>query len=172
MDLGGVQIMPFTGAENIAQYVAFAASVLSMTSKPDAICKIGRAIGRFSYENESVRTISAPLLGAGAGGLGSETVVEALSEGFRETAASGATLTIHVLHESVYDRLTRRNIFSEPPTPKSPPAKPVRVFISYSGTSDHHRKWVVELGHSCEQMESMPVSISGICEREWTFLSG
>ena len=146
MELGDVQIMPFTGAENIAQYVAFAASVLSMTSKPDAIFKIGRAIGKFSLENESVRTISAPLLGAGAGGLRSETVVDSLSEGFRESAASGATLTIHILHESVYARLTRGNILSEPPTPKSPPSKPIRVFISYSGTSDRHRKWVAELG--------------------------
>jgi hypothetical protein len=146
MELGEVEIMPFSGAENIAQYVAFAASVLSMTSKPDAIRKIGLALGKFSFENESVRTISAPLLGAGAGGLRSETVVDSLSDGFRETAASGATLTIHILHDSVYDRLTRGNVLSKTPTKKTPPEKPIRVFISYSGTSDRHRKWVAALG--------------------------
>lgn len=146
MELGDVEIMPFTGGENIAQYVAFAASVLSMTSKPDAILKIGRALGRFSSENESVRTISAPLLGAGAGGLRSETVVECLSEGFRDTAANGTVLTIHILHESVYDRLTRGMFSRQTPTPRPPPSKPIRTFISYSGTSDRHRKWVADLG--------------------------
>lgn len=146
LELGEVEFMPFTGAENIAQYVAFAASVLSMTSKPDAIQKIGCALGRFSSENESVREISAPLLGAGAGGLDSETVVESLSEGFRETAANGAVLTIHILHKSVYDRVTRGGTPQEKPTPKAPTAKPVRVFISYSGTSDRHKKWVADLG--------------------------
>jgi hypothetical protein len=146
LELGDVEIMPFTGAENIAQYVAFAASVLSMTSTRDAIRKIGFALGKFTSENEGVRTISAPLLGAGAGGLRSEAVVEALSEGFAETAASTATLTIHILHESVYDRLTSNNASSKPPSRNLPTAKPIRVFISYSGTSERHKKWVAEIG--------------------------
>ncbi len=33
MELGDVQIMPFTGAEKVAQNVAYAASVLNMTSE-------------------------------------------------------------------------------------------------------------------------------------------
>jgi hypothetical protein len=146
MKLGEVEIMPFTGAENIAQYVAFAASVLRMISKPDAIRQIGRAVGNFSSENESVRTISAPLLGAGAGGLRKENVVEHLSEGFRETAANGAILTIHILNKSVYDRLTSGTALQEPAIPNPPLAKPIRTFISYSGTCDRHRKWVADLG--------------------------
>lgn len=77
--LGDVDIMPFGGAENIAQYVAFAASVRDMKSEESGIERIGAALGRFTDENESVRTISAPLLGAGAGGLRSERVVHALS---------------------------------------------------------------------------------------------
>ncbi|MEW8023682.1 MAG: TIR domain-containing protein [Candidatus Thiodiazotropha endolucinida] len=146
MELGDVEIMPFTGAENIAQYVAFAVSVLRMTSKLNAIQEIGRVLGRFTFENESVRTIAAPLLGAGAGGLRSEAVVESLSKGFRETAAIGAILTINILHKSVYDRLTRGNSLPDEPTPKAYPERPTRVFISYSGTSDRHKKWVAELG--------------------------
>nr|VFK51796.1 MAG: SEFIR domain-containing protein [Candidatus Kentron sp. TUN] len=146
MKLGEVEIMPFTGAENIAQYVAFAASVFHMTSESDAIQKIGRALGKFSSENDSVRTISVPLLGAGAGGLRSKTVVEFLSAGFRETAANGTTLTIYILRESVYERLTQGNILSETLTLKPSPSKPIRVFISYSGTSDRHRKWVANFG--------------------------
>ena len=146
MVLGEVDIMPFIGAENIAQYVAFAASVLSMTSKSDAIYKIGLALGQFSFDNESVRTISAPLLGAGAGGLRSEIVIESLSEGFQKTAAKEAVLTVHILHESVYDRLTHGDALREAPTPTPPSSKPIRVFISYSGTSDRHKKWVAALG--------------------------
>jgi hypothetical protein len=147
MNLGEVDIMPFSGAENIAQYVAYAASVLSMTSKSDAIYKIGLALGQFSLKNESVRTISAPLLGAGAGGLNSEAVIQSLSDGFQETAAKEAVLTVHILHESVYDRLTRGHALRETPTTTtSPPSKPIRTFISYSGTSDRHKKWVADLG--------------------------
>lgn len=146
LELGEVDIMPFTGAENIAQYVAFAASVLSMTSKSDAIYKIGLALGQFCFGNDSVRTVSAPLLGAGAGGLSSEIVIQSLSDGFQETAAKEAVLTIHILHESVYDRLTHGHTLRETPTPKPPPSKPTRVFISYSGTSDRHKKWVADLG--------------------------
>ena len=146
MDLGEVEIIPFTGAENIAQYVAFAASVRRMTSSSNAIRKIGRALGNFSSENEAVRAISAPLLGAGAGGLRSETVVKSLSDGFRESGANEAILTIHVLHENVYKCLTHVNISSNILTMKSKPVKPIRVFISYSGTSDHHKGWVAGLG--------------------------
>lgn len=48
MTLGEVEIMPFKGAENIAQFVAFAASVQRMTSSPDALATIGREIGKFT----------------------------------------------------------------------------------------------------------------------------
>src|ERR1700736_2616001 len=82
MTLGEVEIIPFEGAENIAQFVALAASVQGRASSPDAIAAIGRGIGKFARENTSVRLIAAPLLGAGAGGIQSETVVSALGSGF------------------------------------------------------------------------------------------
>lgn len=142
-ELGGVKFSPFSGAENIAQYVAFAASVAGNSSTLKAIKSIGRSIGEFTRENDSVRNISAPLLGAGAGGLPSEIVVKALSAGFRPNAAEGATLTIHILHRSVFDRLSGRD--SETRLTTHAPSKPPRVFISYSGTSDRHTNWVVDL---------------------------
>ncbi len=146
MQLGETDIMPFTGAENIAQFVAFSASVHGNTSSEDAIESIGSSLGRFTRQNESVRNISAPLLGAGAGagGLQSEVVIEALSRGFLQTSSATARLVIHVLHQSVYDRL--QNSGSPAKITNKKPNAPQRVFISYSGTNDRHKKWVAELG--------------------------
>ncbi len=144
LDLGSVEIIPFKGAENISQYVAFAVSVRHMESNETAIEKIGEILGDFASENSSVKAISAPLLGAGAGGLKSERVVHALSQGFRKNAPENTELTIHILHRSVFDRLSAEGtpgIFS-----RKAPKKNLRVFISYSGTNENHKKWVADLG--------------------------
>jgi hypothetical protein len=117
MELGEISIVPFSGGQNIAQFVAYAASVLHSTSRPEAIRRIGRALGSFTVTEPSVRVVSAPLLGAGAGGLSSEIVVESLRGGFLETASPNATLTISVLHRSVYDR------FANQPLPTATPPK-------------------------------------------------
>jgi hypothetical protein len=138
MQLGDVYVEPFVGGDNIAQYVAFAASVKHMKSSPEAINKIGKAVGEFTISTPSVRAVSAPLLGAGAGGLQSEVVVDELRKGFVEKASPSATLTISVLHRSVYDRFAT----SRPSTKQD---KPRRVFISYTATDDDHTKWVEEL---------------------------
>jgi hypothetical protein len=144
MELGTVDIKPFSGAESIAQYVAYAVSVRQMESEECAIERIGVALGKFTVENESVRSVSAPLLGAGAGGLQSERVIGALSTGFRSTAASNAVLTIHVLHQSVFDRLSGEEQTSR--LTSTVPDHPLRAFISYSGTSTRHKEWVANLG--------------------------
>lgn len=145
MLLGEVDIQEFGGAENIAQYVGFACSVLGMTSTEKAIKSIGRAIGQFSAKNPSVSEIAAPLLGAGAGGLPSEVVVEAMSAGFQESAPDKATLTISVLHKSVFQRFSPKQA---KPTRSAHPetASPRRVFISYSGTTKEHSEWVASFG--------------------------
>jgi len=79
MRLGTVEFMPFEGAENIAQFVAFAASVVNYDSTLQAITNIGSAVGKFTQEHPEVKAVAAPLLGAGAGGLRSEDVVAALA---------------------------------------------------------------------------------------------
>lgn len=42
--LGDVQVLPFKGGENIAQFVAYAASVDGYASSRDAIWQIGRRL--------------------------------------------------------------------------------------------------------------------------------
>lgn len=155
LKLGDVHIVPFEGGENIAQYVAYAASVDSNTSSPAAIRRIGQQLGAFTVQGPAARLIAAPLLGAGAGGLQSEVVVQALRDGFRVSAHSDAVLQISILHEPVYKRvrdsleLRPSTELNETPTNRSAGAttrKPLRVFISYSHSSPEHERWVESLG--------------------------
>jgi hypothetical protein len=140
MSLGTVEFMPFDGAENIAQFVAFAASVESHDSTVEAIREVGRAIGDFTKEHPEVKAIAAPLLGAGAGGLNVESVVAALKEGFSGSASEGTCMTISVLHQDVYERLRagRRKLAGKS---TSPP----RVFISHTSRTKEEGDWVTEL---------------------------
>ncbi len=141
MEHGEVEIMPFEGGENIAQFVAFAASVLAPgSSTPDAIRSIGRTLGQFTTQQPSVRVIAAPLLGAGAGGLQSERVVAALRDGFLSTADSGASLVVHVLHKDLFDRLRGNRT-----TLKGSPSQPLRVFISHTSNTPDQQEWVKQL---------------------------
>lgn len=140
MRLGEVEILPFEGGENIAQFVAFAASVKSMASTLEAIESIAEKLGEFTKNESSARVISVPLLGAGAGGLQSEGVVAAMKKGFEGSAHNDATLIIHVLHKEVFDRLrgnTRRI--------KGKTKDAVRVFISHTSTAEKDAEWVKEL---------------------------
>ena len=140
MKLGTVEFMPFEGAENVAQFVAFAASVARNDSKPEAIRDIGRLIGAFTLEHPEVRAIAAPLLGAGAGGLHSEEVVAALREGFSGSASGESCLTISILHQDVYERLRagRRRLAGKA---KCQPL----VFISHTSRTKEEEDWVTEL---------------------------
>ncbi|WP_211468298.1 toll/interleukin-1 receptor domain-containing protein [Collimonas silvisoli] len=140
MKLGQVEIMPFEGGENIAQFVAFAASVAAMTSTASAIKEIGSALGRFTTEQASVRVVNVPLLGAGAGGLQSEEVVRALKEGFCNTAHADAVLNIFVLHKEVFDRLrgNKKGIAGRR-------REAVRVFVSHTSSDNEAVNWVKEL---------------------------
>jgi hypothetical protein len=88
MRLGEVRIVPFQGAENVASYVAWAASVADFSSRLEAIEDIGRILGAFTREAPGVEVVSAPPLGAGAGGLPSANVVERLRDGFLTEAAA------------------------------------------------------------------------------------
>lgn len=146
MELGDVKILPFEGGENIAQFVAYAASVDANTSSEEAISRIGEHLGAETRRHGTVRLVSAPLLGAGAGHLRSEVVVSALSDGFKNTAHRDARLVIHVLHEDVFARLSggRPRLAQERAAAES--TKPRRVFLSYCHTSPEHEEWVVQLG--------------------------
>jgi hypothetical protein len=146
---GEVVIEPFRGSENIAAYVAFAASVtVPGATRPDLVGRIGEALGRFTAENSSVQIVAAPLLGAGAGGLRSEEVVKSLSSAFLAYCAPRATLRIFVRHEDVFARLRALPIFAKGSGAEehvSSGKEAPRVFVSYTRTSERHETWVKEL---------------------------
>lgn len=140
IELGDVEIMAFEGGDEIAQYVAFAGSVVSYSSTTNAIEQIAFRLGAFTREHPEVRRVSAPLLGAGAGGIQSEKVVAALKRGFCRSADPGASLIVHVLHRDVFDRL-RINRLAIQVTP----ARRVRTFISHTSRSETAQRWVKDL---------------------------
>lgn len=145
--LGDVNILPFKGAENIAQFVAYATSVKALSSSLEAIERIGNQLGKATHKWPTIRKISAPLLGAGAGGLLSEDVARALARGFGKTAHPDACLVIHILDRGTFERIV--SLLSEEPTTQRGDrnlSTPMRVFISYCHTSPEHTKWVESLG--------------------------
>jgi hypothetical protein len=148
MKLGDVSIIPFEGGQNIAQYVAYAASVEDNDSSEPAIRRIGERIGAATNEGTTIRRVSAPLLGSGAGGLPGDTVVRALSEGFKSQANRDARLVIHVLDRDrdIYERLSKTDAKKQSgDTAGLPSASAPRVFISYSRSSPEHQQWVEQL---------------------------
>ncbi|MCU7805989.1 MAG: toll/interleukin-1 receptor domain-containing protein [Candidatus Thiodiazotropha sp. (ex Lucinoma borealis)] len=140
MRIGTVEIIPFDGGENIAQFVAFASSVRRMASTLYDIENIAVKLGEFTKQVSSARVISVPLLGAGAGGLQSEAVVASLKKGFVSSAHEDASLIVHVLHKEVFDRLrgTRRVMADKP-------KDAIRVFISHTSCTEQDVAWVKEL---------------------------
>lgn len=149
MNPGAVAVLPFEGGENIAQYVAFAASVEGNHSSPDIIRQIAARLGEITRELPAIRRVSVPLLGAGAGGLTPRQAVDALRAGFRSAADRDATLVVSVLEERVLYSLqeeaspteyrrARRHASEE----AAASAPPLRVFVSYSHTSPEHAGWV------------------------------
>ncbi len=142
MTLGQVEILPFEGGENLAQFVAYAASVHRNSSDEKVILKIGESLGTFSKKEPSVRLISAPLLGTGYGGLKLELACFELAKGFTNTAHDDATLIIRVLHEDDFARLrfSHRAIIGNY-------KKQIRVFISHTSKDDNAIKWVKELAY-------------------------
>lgn len=150
MKLGDIELLPFNGGENIAQYVAFAVSVDHNYSELSVIEIIGRKIGELTMQNTGLQIINIPLLGAGAGNLQSEKVVEALKKGFRTNSSNGSTLIIHILHTDVFNRVTEyfkgtKNVPQSANKESNVAARPIRVFISWTKTDDSHWNWTEEL---------------------------
>lgn len=149
MKLGQIDIMPFTGAENFAQYVAYAVSVKNNFSNLSSIKNIGVELGKLTQENSAIRVIHAPLLGAGSGGLQSEHVIESLKEGFISVGNSDSTLIIHILNQLVFERVKnffngKRKVIIEPKK-ENQSEKHIRTFISYTRTDERHFNWIKTL---------------------------
>jgi TIR domain len=167
MSLGQVQICPLDDADQVAQYVAFASSVLDFSSTLDAISQIGVALGDATRDHRSVRSISAPLLGTGAGGLPAVDVVRRLKDAFENHATPDAVLSIFVLRPADYDALATvfeceegasasapngregaisssdgaRRVAEQRPSTSFGTAPP-RVFISHAALSDPQTSWL------------------------------
>lgn len=89
------------------RFVAYAASVMSGTdgmSTPEAIEKIGSALGMLTTANPQIRLIESPLLGTGAGGLNTDTAGLALYRGFMATSGPESMLYVFVFDQ---ERLTK-----------------------------------------------------------------
>lgn len=145
---GEVVFHPLDRAGQVAPMAAYAASVARPRGDAGPIETIGRALGTFAAENLWVQQISCPLLGAGAGGVRSETSVESLLKGFSASGREDVLLRVFVLHDAVYARL--RIHFKAPAASNSgefreQPARPIRVFVSYTKTDDAHATWVKAL---------------------------
>jgi hypothetical protein len=149
--------MPLTGAYNVAQFVAYAASVYRNGTSPEAIRNIGKELGRATHE-DSIQMVHCPLLGAGAGRLPADTVVDELSRGFGEESKAGSVLKIFVLDASVYARLVQRSVRSGASSVGEDSVKlshggrrltvgevPPRVLISYSHHDPANKQWVHDL---------------------------
>lgn len=148
MKLGDVSVLPFEGGENIAQFVAYAASVDGDRSTPTAIQHIGAQLGIATRERPTIRRVAAPLLGAGAGRLQSEVVIDELTKGFKREGGTEAQLVLHVLDENVFIRASSRSAQNRklPADETTTKHDAIRVFISYCHTSSEHEKWVESLG--------------------------
>lgn len=107
MQLGEVDIKPFKGADNIAQFVGFAASVEGMMgySSLDAIMEAGKTLGLAATSSQAIRNLSTPILGVGFGGLEGESALKALSSGFKETATEDSVLSIFTLDRDLFTSL-------------------------------------------------------------------
>lgn len=75
--------------------VAYAASVSGQTSSPARIEEIAHELGELAM-SFALKTVSAPLLGAGSGDLAPDVAAGALMRGFMSTAPAGTLLTISI----------------------------------------------------------------------------
>lgn len=105
MSLGYVYVEKKLNQLSFTQYIGFAVSVDEMTSSYQAINYIGQQIGQLTIQKPSIRVISLPLLGVGAGGLMSELAAIELKQGFLARAHSESLLVISVLNPSTFENI-------------------------------------------------------------------
>jgi len=157
MVLGDIYVHPFVGGENISQFVAYAASVKGSSSTYEAINKIGIKLGNQTNSDSSIRLISAPLLGSGAGHLDEYLAYKALSEGFHHSSHKDALLAVNVLRRSTFQNIESKSKLdntkteTEQTTAQNSRHKPPRVFISYSHGEESHNNWVADIGNFLRQ---------------------
>lgn len=127
-----------------APFVAYAASVdTSRTdSTSDLVRKCANRIKRYCYD-QSLRKVNIPLLGTGAGHLAPQDSYKILKDVFQDDP--WIHLCVYTPLEGTYDILSSQSAFVPAQTARSQQLKSPRVFISYTGTDQAHRKWVKSL---------------------------
>jgi hypothetical protein len=155
LELGAVVTRPFEGAENIAQFVAYAATAGAATP---AVCieRIAQHIASETITNRVVSRVVAPLIGVGAGERPGqlEAALQAIRRGFLATCTAHAVLTLHIADDRLFDsaagwfsreaRDDKGSSHVKGATGASKSMAP-RVFVSYTKTSDEHAHWVERL---------------------------
>lgn len=81
--------------------VAYASTLRGQATMPETVKGIGQRLGSIATA-QGARTISAPLLGAGAGDLAPDVAAAALERGFLSTAPDGAVLTVSIRRADVF----------------------------------------------------------------------
>ncbi len=89
--------LKFPGDKSHAKHYTYAASVLNNSSSGRVLRNIGERLGEISQQFEEIRTIHAPLLGTGAGGLSLDTAAREIFYGFLKTRHKDASLRILVM---------------------------------------------------------------------------
>ncbi|MFZ2359058.1 MAG: CHAT domain-containing protein [Anaerolineae bacterium] len=118
-------LINFPGDQRISRYVVYAASVLNDFSSAAIIRGIAAKLGSLTQIHPEIRLIQTPLLGTGAGGLGTEVSGKALYDGFRSTAHPDS-----ILHIFVFDRerqTTLQALIDEMTSEVRPPVKAIAV---------------------------------------------
>lgn len=153
MEPGDVVFVDLGRASNIAQVAAMAASVIPPgRSNLQIIEQIGRALGSYAADNSWLSQISCPLLGTGAGRLEATQAARALVTGYFATAPEDVVLRIFALEDRIFGRIRAvlvEELDRELPEEVDSVAvadRPVRVFISYTKSSNQHQEWVKSVG--------------------------
>ncbi|WP_256808683.1 MULTISPECIES: TIR domain-containing protein [unclassified Bradyrhizobium] len=150
-NLGDVKFELFNGASNIAAYVGYATSVQAMESSQQAISKIAETVSDFIAEKPEIRDVAIPLLGAGSGRLTPAESLSALMTGFEKSLIKKKVINIFVYKREVFEKLssqqekTMRSDVSVSEKSRERTREPLRVFISYTKTSQEHQTWVRDL---------------------------
>jgi TIR domain len=148
MEMGDVVFEDLGHASSIAQVAAYAASAARAGVNAEAVERIGRTLGSYCSEKPWIGQIACPLLGTGAGGLEATAAASSLARGYLATAPERSRLRLFALDDFTFERI--RSIFtlqsgagnSNEIQNLVEAQRPIRVFISYTKSTDQHRDWV------------------------------
>jgi hypothetical protein len=153
--IGQVDFVDLYQASPVALAVAYAVSVGRGQTQSSVIERIGAQLGARAAGVDSLRTISAPILGSGAGELDPLLAAVALARGFMSVAPETALLQLFVLSESEFHHIGCAIVewsLGDGGTPipshdslisnGRDAGRPPRAFLSYSWSDPALKEWV------------------------------